>query len=295
MQPQIVAYETRNVPHLAVFLESCKRARADVTVLRAKPERSHVLYKRFRENYFHLSPNPPAFELACFERYFAINEYLVRSGLANAILSDTDILVQPCFITHIDQFVGEVDVMLSALDQCGRASPHTEMSPHFSFWTRASVASFINFVVWCYTSNQGQELIRSTAAANKRISSRSGVSDMTLCALWVRAEKPKLLNSTTIIEGTTIDHNIALAAHAEPDQFNMRLGVKKLVDSEGILKFHAKSGFLVSPLALHFQGKYKIMMGDVLERRHFATLLKTGLVSSLRKMKPMLAINRTTS
>lgn len=295
MPPRIVAYESRVVPHLAAFLESCKRSSANVEVVQSGPERSHSHYKRFRENYFHLSPNPPAFELACFDRYFAVNEYLVRSCLNDAILSDTDVLVQPCFTTCIDQYVGGVDVMLSALDQRGRGSSYMEMSPHFSYWTRDSLASFINFIVWCYTSSKGQELIRSTASTNQQISNRSGVSDMTLCALWVQSEKPNFLNSTTIIQGVTIDHNIALATHSEPDQFSMRLGVKQLVHSDGIFKFRTRSGSLVSPLALHFQGRYKISMADVLERRRLAAAIKFGLISSLRKIKPLVEINRITS
>lgn len=295
MPPRIVAYETRAVPHLGAFLESCKRSRADVEVVRAGPEMSHADYRRFRENYFHLSPNAPAFELACFDRYFAIHEYLNRSGLNNVILSDTDVLVQSCFTGHIDQYVGGVDVMLSALDQRGRGSSYMEMSPHFSYWTRASLASFIEFLAWCYSSSKGRDLLKSTASSNQQISSRSGVSDMTLCALWVQSEKPKFLNSTAITEGVTIDHNIALATHSEPDQFDMRFGVKQLVYSDGMFKFRTRTGFLVSPLALHFQGKYKLSMSDVLERKRLAAAIKFGLISCLRAIKPLVRINRTQS
>lgn len=281
--PPIITYETRSSAHVKAFLESAERASTKVTVLSSPPNpATNAAYSSFRRNYFHRSVNPLEFELACFDRYFAIDEFLRGSSINSFVLSDTDILVQRKF-EQIESFVEGADVVLSAPTTHAR-SPKSfmEMSPHFSFWRREALSSFLDFLVQTYQSSEGRGLLNSVADANERISSRASVSDMTLLAIWSGTAGFHVLNGTTIKSGNTIDHNIGISSHALPEQFQMRWGPKRLVSSPEGFYFRTVTGDLIYPYAIHFQGRYKLIMQGVLNNRTVVPFLTSKAISVLR-------------
>lgn len=288
----IFTYETRNAGHVDSFMESGKRAGAHVTLLSSPPDKGNKGYSIFLQNYIHKSLNPPAFEIACFARYFAIADRLKRSSVDMFFLSDTDILIQPKF-SEIESFVGDVDTLLSAATTATR-DPYTylEMSPHFSFWRKDSLASFLDYIQQTYSTASGKALLESVFERNRRLDPRSGISDMTLLAMWQKECGLKVENGTTIRDNKTIDHNVGMSSHQSADQFQMRWGIKRLFRDGADLLFRTHSGQLVYPYAIHFQGKYKMIMADTLAGKSFLPVVTAQLISALRTGRSKLARRR---
>jgi hypothetical protein len=108
---------------------------------------------------------------------------------------------------------------------------------------------------------------------------------MTLCHLWLNSNRPRFRNSVLIDEHLTIDHNIALGDHRFRNQFKKRNGIKSMDLVNGKLYLQGNNNKLSYPLVMHFQGKYKIIMKDVLNKRLAWAYAKAALVSGVRLAK----------
>jgi hypothetical protein len=282
----VISYSTKKFPWMSVFGESAKRGGLELIQIINESGASSEACKAFAGNYRHLSPNPPAFELACFERYFAISDYAAEKGYSSFYMSDSDILFNDSVEEELRHITNGFDVMLSRPQrEYQGASELIEYSPHFSFWTKEAVDDFINFFVKTYRTEEGRDLIDRTYRSNKIIAPYSGVSDMTLCHLWLNANKPKLRNSVFTEDRVTIDHNIAMGDHRIRNQFKRNTGMKSIDIVDGKLFFQGSNGALSYPLVMHFQGRYKIIMKDVFNKKLAWAYAKAALVSGVRTAK----------
>jgi hypothetical protein len=282
----VIAYSTKKFPWMGVFAESAQRGGLELIQIINESGVNSETCKAFASNYRHLSPNPLAFELACFERYFAISDYAAEKGYSSFYMSDTDILFNDLVGDELRRITEGVDVMLSRPHrEYERASELIEYSPHFSFWTKEAIDDFIDFFVKIYRTDEGRDLIDRTYRSNKIINPYSGVSDMTLCHLWLNANKPRFRNSVFTDERVTIDHNIAMGDHRIRNQFKKNNGIKSLDVVDGKLFFQNSNSGLSYPLVMHFQGKYKIIMKDVFNKKLAWAYSKAALVSGVRAAK----------
>jgi hypothetical protein len=282
----VIAYSTKTFPWMGIFAESATRGGLNLIQIINDSGVNFARFKAFVSNYRHLSPNPLAFELACFERYFAISSYASEKGYSSFYMSDTDILFNEAVDDELRLITEGVDVMLSRPHRGHEgASRMIEYSPHFSFWTKKAIDDFIDFFVKTYSTDEGRDLIDRTYRSNKEIAPYSGVSDMTLCHLWIDANKPRFRNSVFTEDRVTIDHNIAMGDHKVKNQFKRSIGMKSLDVVDGKLFFQNSNGGLSYPLVMHFQGKYKILMRDVFERKLARASAKAALVSGVRIAK----------
>jgi hypothetical protein len=280
----VISYSTKKFPWMDVFAASAVKGGVElVQIVNDTGARSEKC-KSFVHNYRHLSPNPLAFELACFERYFAISDYASEKGWSSFFMSDADIVFNDRISDGLSRITEGIDVMLSRPHRDGH-SDLIEYSPHFSFWTKESIDDFIEFLLKTYSSDEGKELIERTYQSNKVIAPYAGVSDMTLCHLWMNAQRPRFRNSVSVEEGITVDHNIAMGDHNVMNQFKKRNGIKSLDVVGGKLVFQDKSTGYSYPLVIHFQGKYKMMMKDVLNRKLTRAYSKAAFVSGARIAK----------
>jgi hypothetical protein len=279
----VIAYSTKKFPWMGVFAESAKRGGLELIQIINESGVNSETCKAFVANYRHLSPNPLAFELACFERYFAISAFASEKGYASFYMSDTDILFNDSVDDELRRITEGFDVMLSRPQrEHAGTSELIEYSPHFSFWTKEAIDDFIDFFVKTYSTDEGKDLIDRTYRSNKIIAPYSGVSDMTLCHLWLKANKPKFRNSVFTDQRVTIDHNMAMGDHKIQNQFKKSNGIKSLDIVDDRLFFQDSNDGLSYPLVMHFQGKYKIIMKDVFNRKLAWANAKAALVSGVR-------------
>ncbi len=277
----VITFSTKKFPWMNVFAESAKRGGLELIQIVNESGITSEKYKAFASNYRHLSQNPAAFELACIGRYFAISDYASEKGYSSFFMSDNDILFNDSVSEELRRLTDGVDVMLSRPQRDG-ASELIEYSPHFSFWTKEAVDDFIDFVIKTYRTEEGKDLIDRTYRSNRAIVSYAGISDMTLCHLWLNANKPRFRNSVSTEDRVTIDHNMVLSDHRVINQFKKRNGIKSLELVGGKLFLQDNNGGLSYPLVMHFQGKYKVIMKDVLNKKLAWAYKKAGLVTGLR-------------
>jgi len=234
-------------------------------------------------HYHHLSPNPAAFELAVFRRYFEVRDAIVGTGVRRFVIADSDLLLLgspaelPAAWRDSDAVVGSIGVTAGVAE--------TDISPHFSCWTPALLGAFCDFVVRTYRDDIDQ--LRSIHAA--RIAARQplvSISDMTLLALWVAADAVPFIDSNRVIDGRYLDHNIGMAACAGT-VFDHRLGRKSLSFDGGSIALRTTAGAVVRPLLLHFVGRNKRAMAAVEARSRSRLAAHTLTLAAARGVRTL--------
>lgn len=256
-----VVVENRLNTTLRCCVESAKLAGEVLIVLNevdAGPE-----YSKFKINYFHLSTNSVEFELICFRRYFILNEYMKRnSELQKFVLIDSDILLFNGISEHIKKLSRANNFIGSIISYDEYNSK--QISPHVSYWTREGIALFVDFLIEFYKSTSGRFALEEIN--NKFTSSgrRGGVSDMTLLYLWARScgisDAINVVNDFKVI-----DHNFSISHNFLENEFDLSCGMKKIF-FENNVPFFVKNNVKIKCLAIHFQGKAKMLMPYVLRK-----------------------------
>lgn len=177
-------------------------------------------------------------------------------------MADSDLFVQcgpdsiPAALTADAQgFVGSIGVTGGVAE--------LDISPHFSFWTRALLDDFCDFLIEQYRT--GLERLKAIYAQRCAVTNRASISDMTLLYLWVQDRGIAFVNSNQLMAGQYIDHNISSADCANAS-FATSLGRKSLFLSADGVRLRTTGGASVDPLILHLQGRYKLAAVPLLTR-----------------------------
>jgi hypothetical protein len=220
-----------------------------------------AMYQRLAAAYEHRSVNSAAFELQCFQRYFAMSG-IIPDGEA-WFMMDSDVVMTREYATVRDYFDG-VDADVVGSVGFGPDGLENQVSPHFTVWTRALALDFCDFVVATYEGGIDTLIARIVAETGVSVE-RINVSDMVLLQGWVTARRLRLFNTNRVINGMYIDHNIS--QNLIPDgRFSAFLGTKmwrKTSNGIGL----ALGGTPVEPISLHFPGRYKKLIAAVVAER----------------------------
>lgn len=254
----LYCFENRKAPFVDVFRQTAEQH--GFAVVLQEPDANDPDFARFRQVYQHLSVNPEGFELACFHRYFAMRA-LLHPG-HRAIMADSDLFVQcgpdsiPAALTADRQgFVGSIGVASGVHEE--------DISPHFSFWTRALLDDFCDFLIEQYRT--GLDRLKTIYAQRCAVTSRASISDMTLLYLWVQDREIAFVNSNQLLAGQYIDHNVSSADCANAS-FATSFGRKSLFLTADGVSLRTIGGARVEPLILHLQGRYKLAAVPLLTR-----------------------------
>ncbi len=274
--------EDRRGAFIEVFRRSAAASGHDLRLFapRAQPPADFAM---LAAHYHHLSPNPAAFELAVFRRYFEVRDAVAGTGIGRFVIADSDLLLlgRPAAIPSAwrdsGALVGSIGVTAGVAE--------TDISPHFSFWTPELLGAFCAFAVRTYRDNIEQ--LRSVHAA--RTAARQplvSISDMTLLALWVAADGVPFVDSNRVIDGHYLDHNIGMAACADA-VFDHRFGRKSLSFDGGSIALRTAAGAVVRPLLLHFVGRNKRAMAAVEARSRSRLAAHTLTLAAARSVRSL--------
>lgn len=203
---------------------------------------------QFGVHYKHLSTNHYAFELACFERWFVLRDWMHANGIPDCLYCDTDVLLF-CNVEnewHGDAYYAAHDFTLSM-----------ETSGHTSFWKLYALDAFCRFVWDTYSQRDATfrelERIYGAMRAGKLA---GGVSDMLLLKMFMQQNTFRVGEMSVVRNGIVWDHNINVS-----DGFYMEQGRKALHMANGVprgtLIQHARQ---VEFRSLHFQGGAKSLI-----------------------------------
>lgn len=205
MLNDIYIYENRDLIYLKLYERKARRLSLNLTVIGPDQLKGNTRYEQFLSLYEHYSVNSVEFEVSCFARYFAIAE--AHKNEDTFILSDSDIYLVNN-LQHIREDTSLQGVFIGSEGFYGEGSEH-QISPHFSFWNKALINSFTDYLLEVYKRNKQDHFLARHYKIQQEKIGRTAISDMTLLYMWVKEKGIPYLNSNAISSSLGIDHNIS--------------------------------------------------------------------------------------
>ena len=270
---ELICIENRRAPFVLAFESSAKEFGYEPKILTPARE-PPASFQKFTAVYKHLSVNTENFELACFRRYFEIHKNQPEND--RFIIADSDLIITAKKNQIPIALLDSGDSLIASIGVKNNM-PEQDASPHFSFWNKKLLCQFIDFLIHTYEFNL--ESLQSEFNHRKNCgNSRASISDMTLLHMFIKECGIKFINSNTIIEQKYIDHNISMQ-EAGSSKFNMLFGFKRLKRLDGKIILTKSNGEQITPLALHLQGRAKIVAKDILSGNDISIATKFAAIS----------------
>ncbi len=189
----------------------------------------------FRTIYRHNSINSLGFEMACFERWFLMRDYMNAHDIECAWQLDTDVMVFENLVAEA-QRLSRYDISLSRL-----------ISGHCSYWKRERVSDFCERILSYYREEALSKAIK-----------KANISDMTLLQKFAQ-EQFHVFDSACSIDGSFYDHALDLSVNGLTDEpCEMFGGYKKIYWRQGLPFVRMrKSNDYVRLKTVHCQGAAK--------------------------------------
>jgi hypothetical protein len=205
-------------------------------------------YVKFTKIYKHLSTHTESFELACFERYFALNAFMSKFQYVSAWQLDTDVVPT----ISLDKY-SEIELIFS--------TPYKDLlavSAHTAKFSQVGIQSLVNYLLNNFYQDNFKELENFYV---ERITKGllGGVTDMTAVGYWLRTLKSGSWYNSFGIEYLgmrinhvfgNLEHDLSLASNG----YTKSLFLIHLKPSVVILKTPNKTLHYAN---MHFQGHYK--------------------------------------
>ena len=216
-------------------------------------------YRNFVKMYQHMSTNSYEFELACFRRYFMLEEFMTSKNFDECIMIDSDVLTY-CDYSKLHCFEN-VDVSVTIVPYQGKYD--WAASPHIFYCKREALSKYITFILDTYQYHI--HILKEKADYFIKNHLKGGICDMTLLYLWSVKNEVRFTN---LIQADDIcfDNCVQSANHLRPNQFkiNPLLRIKKIKKKGNNIFFLEQCTKKLIPVgAIHFQGSAKSIMCDV--------------------------------
>jgi len=237
-----------------VLIRDAKGARLKIVEVDRQFNVPDALDHDFAKFYKHLSRNHYAFELECIIRWFELRDLMQREQIDQCLYLDSDVLLYANAAKEWEYYQ-QFDFTL-----CLGTTGHT------SFWTRAALEQFCEFVTRIYQDRdvKYQELERIFHEMLAQ-DLAGGVSDMLLLKMFREQTELKVGEMCEVRGGATWDHNFNV-----PDSFEMNgEGVKRIEFYNGLpygTRQTTQGDFSITEKirfkSLHFQGGAKRLMQE---------------------------------
>lgn len=223
----------------------------------------------FEKVYEHMSHNPYAQELYCFQIYFVLRDWARAHGIERLFTMDSDVMLY-CDVTEYEQTLGDYDL---AINWCERQEPYRwSACLHNSFWKLETLVDMCQFLTRTYN---GEPLKMWAKLAEKWAWHQEhqipgGVCDMTLLHFF--RQGCKAVNLSEVRDGSVWDDNINVSENYMEDEYATRGAAKRILPLQGTKAGRpalmpnavvgAGWGEFIWANALHFQGQAKRLMEE---------------------------------
>ncbi|TWU57841.1 hypothetical protein [Rubripirellula reticaptiva] len=198
--------------------------------------------RQFQAHYRHRSPNPPSFEMFCFERWFVVAKWMREHHVDKAWVCDSDLMIFSDLKSIAKKFAS-FDLGISFI------SGHSLMINRLD-----CLDGFCDFINRMYADPDQQQKFDDLFANSPSIWDRS-ISDMTALTHYTRTIPDRVIDLATIQDSSVFDFHIRHLdgfAGKKSKQIDWRdskpFGVHP--DHTDPIRFHT----------LHFQGRAKQSM-----------------------------------
>lgn len=202
-----------------------------------------------------MSSNNKDFELACFQRYFYLYEFMRKRNLQAVIMVDSDVLV----LDDLNMYFKE-NICGCALSIPKYQEPYVwAAGPQCSYWTIKCLFDFLSYLMELYLKHI--ELLEKKYEYTISNELLGGVCDMTALYLWSR-ERQDILNLSMVFNHSVFDHSLQSASNYLPNEFqyNKIIKMKTITYIDGKLYFTSSNNLLVQAITVHCQGSCKSIM-----------------------------------
>ena len=184
-------------------------------------------FQSFIDVYQHLSSNSADFEMYCFQRFFVLQQWMIKHDENQVFMIDSDLLLYADLTAHLYQkYLQGYEAALCIPQLNNQEAEFAWMaSPHLSFWTRASIQSFTSFCLDTYSHRK--ELLYQKYNHHQAMHLPGGICDMTLLYLWAK-NKDSVFNLLELKNGVAVDHNINSMDDLREGQYKLKAGIKRV-------------------------------------------------------------------
>jgi len=216
-------------------------------------------YQDFQKCYVQMSYYSKEYENSFWKRMFMLEEWMKKNDIKQAFLLDSDVMTFSNYSIQLAPIL--FDNYIASLMTCeNQDNFRWASSCHFSYWTLEGLENFTSFCIEAYHNKTIREQLESKWKWHNDHNKLGGVSEMTLLYLWSK-DNPRVSNSSKVASDMTIDHSINTSTNYLEDEYQMQLGVKKIIFKNGIpYGFNKVLNKEIRFLCIHCQGTAKILM-----------------------------------
>jgi hypothetical protein len=216
------------------------------------------LAHQFEQVYVHYSPNSYQFELFCFQRWFAISEFVQKQHLEKFLVCDTDAFLYCNIDDEFDKY-SNVDFTITR-----------NGTPCFTYFSKDSIKRFVEYITWCYTSEVGKKRIEDYHQRLVDSNKDYGISDMSAFVAWEQLDGAMAIHVDVPNNGIAYDHNFIDVN----DGYKMD-GSHKLIAWENDIpyEFLASTGEKIMIKGIHLQGKSKYLIHKMIPYKYIKPVL----------------------
>lgn len=213
----------------------------------------------FEKVYRHMSHNPYAQELYCFQIYFVLRDFCQAHGIERLFTMDSDVMLY-CDVTEYEKTLGDYDL---AINWCERQEPYRwSACLHNSFWWLGTLERICEYMMGAYQGGALMKSLEKKWAWHQGNGVPGGVCDMTLLHFF--RQELLAVNLSRPRNKTVWDDNFNIPENYREDEYEMWHSHKAMVFySDGEVR--CWSNYYQMELAfnaLHFQGQAKRRMEE---------------------------------
>jgi hypothetical protein len=203
--------------------------------------------KLFSKKYIHLSTLNYDFELFCFQRWFILNEFMLKNKIRKCLYLDSDVLL------YTDVTKDQDNYSKFMLAYSNNTSGHVMFVNSLKFLDK-----FCTFTTKLYTYEKNLSILKKMFQNRKNQGLTGGVCDMTALLLFYESNSKFIFDVSKVLNGGIYDHNINSS-----DGFEMFCELKKIKVVNGLPYASLTStGEKVLLKAIHCQGISKKIMSQ---------------------------------
>jgi hypothetical protein len=209
--------------------------------------------QKFAEVYRHFSSNSYNYELFCFQRWFALDEYMEESGIDEVFVIDSDIMLYVDMTTFMKKFNG------SGAETGFFYQDNLAANACSSYWTQAMLKRFCEYMIYMYTDNLSY--LKEWWAEFSSRKQLGGICDMTAAGMF-NNDTPELakLNFHDCFGDSTFDGNINIPDGRCQNEYKFKRIKEVFVKDNLPFVYNIQSGKAVLFNTLHFQGPAKYLI-----------------------------------
>lgn len=268
----IILTHRGNQPYVRTAIEQAKRRNGRVVLIGDESNKDfgaeHYLNAdywqgaaEFAKVYRHMSHNPYAQELYCFQIYFVLRDFCRAQGIERLFTMDSDVMLY-CDVTEYEKTLGDYDL---AINWCERQEPYRwSACLHNSFWKLPILEATCRFMEGVYGNTISHPIWNKLVekwAWHRDNNVPGGLCDMTLLHFFRQGRKA--VNLSEVRNGSVWDDNINQGENYYENEYSWcpECGVKEM-NGKPYTGWNKKLEQMVRFNALHFQGQAKGRMED---------------------------------